>query len=80
LLALVELGRAVAFVPASVARRYPRPELVFHEVAELTPLTLVVAWPERSRSLAAAAFVRAASAVASHRGTPPGGLIATLAG
>jgi DNA-binding transcriptional LysR family regulator len=79
LLRLVELGRAVAFVPASVAARYARDELAYRPVAGLTPLTLVVAWPERSRSLATAAFVRAASAVAERRTEPAVGLIDMLA-
>lgn len=79
MLRLVELGRAVAFVPASVAARYTRDELAYRPVVGLTPLTLVVAWPERSRSLATAAFVRAASTVAKRRTEPTVGLIDTLA-
>ncbi len=74
LLRLVELGRAVAFVPASVAARYPRSELAYRPVSDLTPLTLVVAWPQQSRSLDTAAFVRAASVVAERRTEPADGL------
>lgn len=80
LLRLVELGRAVAFVPASVQARYPRPELAYRPVAGLTPLTLVVAWPQRSRSLATAAFVRAAGDVAGRHAAPADGLLGGLAG
>jgi DNA-binding transcriptional LysR family regulator len=80
LLTLVGLGRAVAFVPETIARRSPRPDVAYRPVADLTPLTLVVAWPERSRSLATAAFVRTAAAVAARRDVPPDGLLAALAG
>jgi DNA-binding transcriptional LysR family regulator len=75
LLRLVELGQAVAFLPASVAARYPRSELVYRQVSDLTPLSFVVAWPAPSTSLATAAFVRAAMRVAEERATPPDGLI-----
>ncbi|QFZ19753.1 LysR family transcriptional regulator [Saccharothrix syringae] len=64
---LVELGGRVWFPPASVARRHPRPGIVYRAVTDLAPITLAVAWPQNSRSPAVAAFVRtviAAAAVA----------------
>jgi DNA-binding transcriptional LysR family regulator len=64
ILRLVELGEAVFFLPASVARRYPRPEIGYRPVTDLPPATFAVAWPEDARSPAIAAFVRVATAVA----------------
>ena len=66
-LALVALGRAVAFVPASVATRHRRPELAFLAVEGLTPIRLAAVWPQTSRSTAVAAFVRTATSVAARR-------------
>jgi DNA-binding transcriptional LysR family regulator len=60
---LVELGSIVCFFPASVTLRYPRPEIAYLPVTDLEPATLVVAWPQDSRSPAVAAFVRAAVTV-----------------
>ena len=60
LLEVIALGQAVAVLPASAQHRYPRPDVVFRPIADLAPSTLVVAWPEASRSRAVAAFVRAA--------------------
>jgi DNA-binding transcriptional LysR family regulator len=62
---LIEIGTIVFFVPASVARRYTRPDIVYREVTDLPPAGLVVAWPQECRSPAVAAFVRAALTVAS---------------
>ncbi|EIV92382.1 LysR family transcriptional regulator [Frankia sp. QA3] len=64
LLRLVELGRAAAFVPVSIARRYPRPRIAYRAVAGLTPARLVLAWPAGLRSPAVAAFVSIAVDVA----------------
>ena len=61
---LIELGSIVCFLPASVARRYPRPEIAYRPVSDLQPATLAVAWPESSRSATVAAFVRTATATA----------------
>jgi DNA-binding transcriptional LysR family regulator len=63
LLEFVALGRAVAVLPDSV-RDTLRPDLVCVPVLDAPMSTLVVAWPERSRSGATAAFVRAALAAA----------------
>ena len=61
---LIELGSIVCFFPASLTRRYPRPEIAYRPVEDLPPVTLTVAWPQHSRSTAVAAFVRAAAKVA----------------
>ncbi|MFB7497157.1 LysR family transcriptional regulator [Streptomyces sp. NPDC056161] len=61
---LVELGSLVCFVPASVARRYPRPEIAFRPVVDQEPAVLAVAWPQDAHAPAVAAFVRAAVAAA----------------
>ena len=61
---LVELGSIVCFFPASLTRRYPRPEIAYRPVSDLEPATLAVAWPQDSHSAAVAAFVRAAARVA----------------
>ncbi|MGW7263302.1 LysR family transcriptional regulator [Streptomyces sp. NPDC054842] len=65
---LVETGSVVFFAPVSVARRNPRPGIAYRPVSDLPHCTLAVAWPHEARSLAVAAFVRAACEVAaSHR-------------
>jgi DNA-binding transcriptional LysR family regulator len=61
---LVETGSVVSLTPASVARRYPRAEIVYREVGDAPDATLAVAWPQEARSPAVAAFVRAAATVA----------------
>lgn len=61
---LIELGRIVWFVPISLARRHPRPDIAYRPVSDLAPMTLCLAWPQDSRSPAVAAFVRVAIAVA----------------
>jgi DNA-binding transcriptional LysR family regulator len=61
---LIELGEMVAFLPESVAARYPRPGLVTRPLADVAPGRLVVAWPRTASSPATAAFVRAAVDVA----------------
>ncbi|WP_406327823.1 hypothetical protein [Streptomyces sp. NBC_00203] len=61
---LVALGSVVCFFPASLTRRYPRPEIAYWPVRDLEPATVAVAWPQGSRSTAVAAFVRAATKVA----------------
>ena len=67
---LVEVGELVWFLPAWVARRFPRPNIANRPVLELPPATLAVAWLSESRSPAVAAFVRTAhemaAAAASH--------------
>jgi DNA-binding transcriptional LysR family regulator len=63
LLQLIALGRAIAVVPES-ARRQVRRDLVCVPVLDAAPTTVLIAWPEHSRSTALAAFVRAATTLA----------------
>jgi DNA-binding transcriptional LysR family regulator len=70
LLEVVSLGQAVAFLPASLCERHPRADVVYRPVVGLSPSTMVVAWPQASRSLAVAAFVRAACEVATGQPRP----------
>ncbi|MFC1421122.1 LysR family transcriptional regulator [Streptacidiphilus cavernicola] len=69
ILRLVELSRVICFLPASVTRRYARPEIAYLPVDDLAPATLAVAWPQTSRSPAVAALVRAAATVSA--ASPP---------
>ncbi|MFF4339393.1 LysR family transcriptional regulator [Kitasatospora sp. NPDC001540] len=64
LLEVVALGQAVGFLALSTTERHRRPDLAYRPVVGLSPSTVVVAWPETSRSAAVAAFVRAAHEVA----------------
>ncbi|KJE24558.1 transcriptional regulator [Frankia torreyi] len=61
---LIELGSIIMFLPVSVASRHRRLGIAYRNVGDLPPTTLVLAWPQDSRSPAVAAFVRAATAVA----------------
>jgi DNA-binding transcriptional LysR family regulator len=61
---LIALGNIVFFTPASLAERQPRPDIAYRPVVDLAPSTLVLAWPQATRSPAVAAFVRVATAVA----------------
>lgn len=63
LLQLIALGRTVAVLPESVLRLL-RSDLVGVPVRDAPSTIVVAAWPEQSRSLAVAAFVRAAATVA----------------
>ena len=63
LMQLIALDRAVAVLPESVRERL-RSDLVCVPVLDAEPSTVLLGWPERSRSRALAAFVRAATAVA----------------
>jgi DNA-binding transcriptional LysR family regulator len=56
----IALGRTVAVFPAS-AEAHLRRDLTAVPVTDAGPISLVLAWPERSRSPAVAAFVRAAA-------------------
>jgi DNA-binding transcriptional LysR family regulator len=64
LLEVVALGQAIAFLPASTARRNPRTDLAYRPVADLSPSIVAVAWPGGCRSRAVAAFVAAAAQAA----------------
>jgi DNA-binding transcriptional LysR family regulator len=61
---LIELGELIAFLPESVAARYPRPGMVTRPLLDSAPGRLVVAWPRSVTSPATATFVRAAVDVA----------------
>ncbi|GAA4226682.1 hypothetical protein GCM10022254_12410 [Actinomadura meridiana] len=69
LMQLIALGRAVAVLPASW-RGLLRDDLTAIPVRDADPTTLVLAWPETSRSRPLAAFVRAATTAAAEF-TPP---------
>ena len=60
LMQLIALRRVVALLPESV-RTNLRADLVAISVLDAESTTIVLAWPERSRSRAVAAFVRAAT-------------------
>jgi DNA-binding transcriptional LysR family regulator len=70
LMQLIALGRAVAVLPESMLSGLGK-DLVAVPVPDAPPTTVMIAWPERSHSLAVAAFVRAASTVAAHHRFPP---------
>jgi DNA-binding transcriptional LysR family regulator len=63
LLQLIALGHAVAVLPES-ARAYLGGDVVAVPVLDVPPTTMMVAWPEWSRSPALAAFVRTATETA----------------
>jgi DNA-binding transcriptional LysR family regulator len=60
LMQLIALGRTIAVLPES-ARTSLNAGLVAVPVLDAAPTTVVLAWPERSRSRSVAAFVRAAT-------------------
>jgi DNA-binding transcriptional LysR family regulator len=64
LLQLVALGQVVAVVPES-ARRHARPDIVCVPVLDAPRTSVLLAWPDRTRSRAVAAFVRASTDVRS---------------
>ncbi|GGK86564.1 LysR family transcriptional regulator [Sphaerisporangium melleum] len=69
LMQLIALDRMIAVLPESV-RGHLREELTCVPVVDATPTTLVVAWPEHSRSREVASFVQTATTVAAdHRAT-----------
>lgn len=63
LMQLIALGRLVAVMPESV-RQAARPDVVCVPVVDAPPTSLLLAWPERTRSRAVAAFVRVGAEVA----------------
>ncbi|MFE5262318.1 LysR family transcriptional regulator [Streptomyces coelicoflavus] len=63
-LTAVSLGKVVTLLPASVTARYPRPGVAYRPVPDAPPVVLALAWPQRSRSTATAALVRAATEAA----------------
>lgn len=67
----IELGQMLALFPLSLAERNARPQLAWRPVEDAPAATFAVAWPRRSQSLAVAAFVRVATAVAAQRRPTP---------
>ncbi len=63
LLEVVALGQAVALVPESLALSNPRADVAYRRVTDATPYTVVIAWPEGSRSPHVARFVRTATSL-----------------
>ncbi|MEV0642306.1 LysR family transcriptional regulator [Streptomyces sp. NPDC050619] len=63
LMQLIALGRLIAVVPESV-RRHARSDVVCVPVLDAPSSSILLAWPERTRSRAVAAFVRASTEVA----------------
>lgn len=70
-LRLVELGRAVTFLPTGVARRFAGRRLVAVPVDDLEPSVLRVAWRAGSRDLVLAAFIARVHDVAAAVGPAP---------
>ncbi|WP_345574696.1 LysR family transcriptional regulator [Nonomuraea rosea] len=66
LMQLSALGRLIVVAPESV-REQLRRDLACVPVLDAPPTTVVLAWPERTRSRALAAFVRTAAALAERR-------------
>ncbi|WP_285705344.1 LysR family transcriptional regulator [Microtetraspora sp. NBRC 16547] len=66
LMQLIAMGRTTAILPES-ARGYLAGDLVCVPVLDAPPSTMMIAWPEQSRSPALATFVRAATDVAARR-------------
>jgi DNA-binding transcriptional LysR family regulator len=66
-LRMVELGRVVTFLPASVVARFARPGIRAVPVEGLAPSTLVVAWRIGSADPVLAGFVRACAEWAESR-------------
>ena len=75
LMQLIALGQTIAVMPATAAAHLRR-DLVAVPVLDAAPISLVLAWPERSCSTTLAAFVRTAAEVAARDSTSP----AVLAG
>ena len=65
----IELGRMLALFPVSVAERNARPQLTWRPVDDAPQARFAVTWPQNSQSLAVAALVRVATAVAAARDT-----------
>lgn len=67
LMQLVALGRTLAVLPESAARRVTA-DVVAIPVLDAPPTTVVIAWPRHSRSRHLAALIRAATSVAAAPG------------
>ncbi|KPI05546.1 transcriptional regulator, LysR family [Actinobacteria bacterium OK074] len=74
LMQLIALGQAVAVLPESV-RRNARSDVVCVPVLDAPSTMVLLAWPERTRSRAVAAFVRASAEVAGGGARAGGGAV-----
>lgn len=72
LLSTVSLTRAVAFVPATAARLYPRPDLVYVPVTDLAPCTFALVWNEATEDRPHIERLRAAAAAVHRSEAGPG--------
>jgi DNA-binding transcriptional LysR family regulator len=70
LMQLIALGQTIAVMPTTITAHLRR-DLVAVPVLDAAQVSLVLAWPERSRSTTLAAFVRAAAEVAIRNSTSP---------
>lgn len=61
LIEVVALGQAVALIPQSLADANPRPDIAYRPVADATPYTIAIAWPESTRRHHVAEFVHTAT-------------------
>ena len=77
LMQLIALGQAVAVLPASV-RRHAWADVVCVPVLDAPQSSILLAWPDRTRSRAVAAFVRASTEAATAQ--IPGGPAAHFGG
>lgn len=71
LLEVVGLGQAVALIPAWLAEQNPRPDIAYRPVADASPYTIAIAWPEGTRAQPIAQFVRVATEL--HQAQPLAG-------
>jgi DNA-binding transcriptional LysR family regulator len=69
LLEVVALGQAIALVPASLAARNRRADIVYRPVADASPYTIALVWPAHVRDPHLAHFVGAATGYAARHNT-----------
>lgn len=61
LIEVVALGQAIALIPAPLAERHPRSDIVYRPVIDASPYLITMAWPAGSRSRPIADLVRVAT-------------------
>lgn len=64
LLDVVALGQAVAYLPASVTKRYAQDGVVYRQVSGLSPSTVAAVWLRSAQERAVAAFVQSCAVLA----------------
>jgi DNA-binding transcriptional LysR family regulator len=74
ILTLVAAARGVCLVPSTVARHYPRDDVVYTPIVDADPAVVSLAWRPGGLSAAVSAFIDAARQVASKSGGPGPGL------